>query len=211
MGRQQHWESVYQSKTDAEVSWTEADPVTSLSLIREACRAGRVIDVGGGTSALAERLLDAGYSVAVLDISATALSRARARLGGRGDGVEWIVADVTKNPELGTFDVWHDRAVFHFLTDAKGRAAYVDLMSRTIAPGGHVVMATFAPDGPEKCSGLPVRRYDGPSLAAELGAGFRLVKSTAETHHTPWGKPQQFTFTLFQRVAISPPSTRDPL
>jgi SAM-dependent methyltransferase len=196
-----HWESVYQSKNDTEVSWTQADPATSVSLIREARRApGRVIDVGGGTSALAGRLLDLGYSVAVLDVSPTALSRAHERLGPRGDGVEWIVADVTKNPDLGTFDVWHDRAVFHFLTEAADRAAYAGLLSRSVPVGGHAVIATFAPDGPEKCSGLPVRRYDAKGLAGALGADFELRKSVSQTHHTPWGKPQSFQYSLFRRV-----------
>ena len=203
MSRKEHWDSVYASKGDADVSWTETNPRTSLSLINEARPAGgaaRIIDVGGGTSVLADRLLDAGYTVAVLDISAAALAKARTHLGARADQVRWIVADVTADPELVTFDVWHDRAVFHFLTEPAGRAAYVALLSRTVPVGGHVIIATFAPDGPQQCSGLPVQRYDGQRLAAELGEGFDLLKSAPETHLTPWGKPQSFQYSVFRRV-----------
>jgi SAM-dependent methyltransferase len=195
-----HWESVYQTKGDREVSWTQADPQLSLSLISEAQRGGgSVIDVGGGASVLVGRLLNVGYSVAVLDISRASLERSAAKLGARSDKVRWIVADVTAAPDLGVFDVWHDRAVFHFLTQAVQRAAYVALMSRSIRFGGHAIIATFAPDGPDQCSGLPVRRYDAALLSAELGEGFRLVKSVPEIHHTPWGKPQSFQYSLFER------------
>lgn len=194
----QHWEAIYASKSDAELSWTQPDPALSLSLIGEVCPAGgSVIDIGGGSSGLAARLRDGGYSVTVLEISEAALQRARQQIGPRAEHVRWITADVTKCPNLGRFDVWHDRAVFHFLTDAAGRASYVDLLSRTIPPGGHAVIATFALDGPEKCSGLPVCRYDGRSLAEELGPGFRLLKTVAERHRTPWGAPQSFQYSVF--------------
>jgi SAM-dependent methyltransferase len=213
MGTAGHWDSVYGSKGDAEVSWTEAEPARSLALIAEACpsrprgagsdavRRARVIDVGGGTSRLAERLLDVGYAVTVLDVSAAALARAREYLGAREDDVQWVVADVTCNPHLdGTFDVWHDRAVFHFLTDPADRAAYAALLARSLAPGGHAIIATFAPEGPERCSGLPVRRYDGPALAAEFaGVGFMLVKTVPHVHVTPWGKPQAFQYSVLRR------------
>jgi len=195
-----HWENVYTSKSDEELSWTQAEPATSLALIAEACSADSVIDVGGGTSLLAERLLDQGYAVTVLDISQAAIDRARKRLGDRATQVDWIVADVTAGPDLGTFDVWHDRAVFHFLTAPADRAAYVALLARTVPVGGHAVIATFALDGPEKCSGLEVRRYDGNSLAAELGPRFRLMKSVPEMHRTPWNAPQSFQYSLFKRV-----------
>jgi 2-polyprenyl-3-methyl-5-hydroxy-6-metoxy-1,4-benzoquinol methylase len=198
--RKEHWESVYQAKAEAQVSWTQPEPRLSLSLIREVCPRGRVIDVGGGTSVLAETLAEAGYSVAVLDISEAALDRARKRLGTRADRVDWIVADVTAAPDLGAFDVWHDRALFHFLTEPADRAAYVALLSRTIPVGGHAIIATFALDGPQTCSGLPVQRYDGQSLSSELGAGFELVTSVAEMHITPWGKPQSFQYSGFRRV-----------
>ena len=144
----EHWETVYASKSDAELSWTQAEPLTSLSLIEEVCAAGRVIDVGGGVSVLAERLLERGYSVTVLDISQTALERARKRLGDRANEIHWMVADVTANPDLGFCDVWHDRAVFHFLIAAAERAAYTALLARTVPVGGHAVIATFALDGP---------------------------------------------------------------
>jgi SAM-dependent methyltransferase len=195
-----HWESVYASKGDADLSWTQPEQALSLSLIREACPTGRVIDVGSGTSVLPDRLLDAGYAVAVLDISAQALSRSRARLAHRADSVQWIVADVTADNDFGVFDVWHDRAVFHFLTEPAQRATYVRLLSRSLPPGGYAVIATFAPDGPEKCSGLPVRRYDGVGLASELGGAFRLLNMVPETHLTPWGKPQSFQYSVFRHV-----------
>jgi SAM-dependent methyltransferase len=195
-----HWESVYTSKSDAELSWTQAEPTTSLALIAEVCPAGRVIDMGGGTSLVAERLLDRGYAVTVLDISQAAIDRACQRLGARGREVGWMVADVTAGPDLGTVDAWHDRAVFHFLTAAEDRAAYAALLARTVPAGGHAVIATFALDGPGKCSGLEVRRYDGRALAAELGPGFRLLKSVPELHHTPWGTAQSFQYSVFERV-----------
>jgi SAM-dependent methyltransferase len=195
-----HWETVYTSKGDAELSWTQAEPAASVALIEEVCPAGRVIDVGGGTSLLAARLLDRGYTVTVLDISQAAIDRARQRLGARAGEVGWVVADVTAAPDLGTFDVWHDRAVFHFLTAPADRAAYAALLARTVPAGGHAVIATFALDGPEKCSGLEVRRYDGLALAAELGRQFRLVKSVPELHRTPWNVPQSFQYSLFERV-----------
>ncbi len=196
----QHWESVYASKPDAELSWTQPDPTTSLSLIAEACPAGSVIDVGGGTSPLASRLLDRGYSVTVLDISPTAIGRAREHLGPKADQVKWVVADVTTKPDLGIFDVWHDRAVFHFLTEQAGRDSYRELLSRTLPLGGHAIIATFAPDGPQKCSGLEIRQYDGPTLAVELGEQFKLLKTVPEVHSTPWGQPQAFQYSLFRRI-----------
>ena len=200
MSRTEHWDSVYASRTDDEVSWTQHDPTLSLALIREVCPAGRIIDVGGGTSVLSERLLDEGHSVAVLDISTTALVRAKQRLGARANRVRWIVADITGEPDLETVDVWHDRAVFHFLTDPADRAAYRRLLSRTVPPGGYVIIATFALDGPDKCSGLPVHRYDPPQLIAELGEEFEFLKSVPEIHHTPWGKAQSFQYSAFRRI-----------
>jgi 2-polyprenyl-3-methyl-5-hydroxy-6-metoxy-1,4-benzoquinol methylase len=200
MKPQEHWDTVYASKSDAELSWTQVEPATSLVLIGEACAADSVIDVGGGTSLLAERLVDRGYAVTVLDISHAAIDRARQRLGTRASEVDWIVADVTAGPDLGTFDVWHDRAVFHFLITPPDRAAYVALLAQTLTVGGHAVIATFALDGPEKCSGLEVRRYDGSALAAELGPRFRLIKSVPELHRTPWNAAQLFQYSVFERV-----------
>jgi 2-polyprenyl-3-methyl-5-hydroxy-6-metoxy-1,4-benzoquinol methylase len=197
---QEHWDSIYASEGGRGLSWTQHEPRMSLSLIGEVCPAGRVIDVGGGTSPLAERLLDRGYSVTVLDISQTAIDRARNRLGARASQIHWIVADVTALRDLGSFDVWHDRAVFHFLTALSDRRAYAATAARTVPAGGHAVIATFALDGPEKCSGLEVRRYGGRALAAELGPQFDLLKSVPEMHRTPWGAQQSFQYSIFRRV-----------
>ena len=195
-----HWENVYTSKSDEELSWTLAEPATSLALIAEVCPAGRVIDVGGGTSLLAARLIERGYAITLFDISQAAIDRARQRLADRASEVRGMVADVTASPDLGIFDVWHDRAVFHFLTASQDRAAYTALLARTVPIGGHAVIATFALDGPEKCSGLEVRRYDGHALAAEFGPRFRLLKSVPELRRTPWNALQSFQYSLFERV-----------
>ena len=200
MNAQEHWESAYVSKGDLDLSWTQAEPRISLSLIGEVCSAGSVIDVGGGTSLLAARLLDRGYTVTVLDISQTAIDRAKSGLGVRASQIRWIVSDLTAAPDLGHFDVWHDRAVFHFLITPGDRAAYIALLARTVAVGGHAVIATFALDGPEQCSGLEVRRYDGGSLAAELGLQFEFLHSIPETHVTAWGARQSFQYSVFRRI-----------
>jgi trans-aconitate methyltransferase len=200
MNTKEHWETAYKSKGDQELSWAQSKPAISLALITEVCPNGRVIDVGGGAAILSARLLDRGYTVAVLDISQTAIDRAQRQLGDRATQIQWIVADVTANPDLGTFDLWHDRAVFHFLTTVSERTAYTDLLARTVPVGRHAVIATFALDGPERCSGLEVRRYDGPALAAELGQRFALLKSVPETHVTPSGARQSFQYSLFRRV-----------
>jgi len=148
-----------------------------------------------------DRLLDLPFErIAVLDISQIALSRARSRLGERARRVEWVVADVTEIPDVGTFDVWHDRAVFHFLTDAADRKNYVKLARRTIPAGGHLIIASFADDGPKRCSGLDVCRYNAASISSELGEGFSLVKDARETHTTPWDTPQAFFYGVFRRV-----------
>ena len=203
--RKERWEAVYTAKSDAELSWTQPEPATSLALIEEVCPAGqapakKVIDVGGGTSLLAGRLLDRGYAVTVLDISQAAIDRARRGLGARASEVRWMVADVTAGPELGTFDVWHDRAVFHFLTAAADRAAYAALLARTVPVDGHAVIATFALDGPERCSGLPVARYSPETLADELGSDFALVDARPYAHVTPWGAVQSFQYSRFRRL-----------
>lgn len=202
MDRKAHWDGVYASKSDTEVSWYQARPALSLTLIGEICpHKGRVIDVGGGASVLVDRLLDAGFDQpAVLDVSETALARAKARLGQASRRVQWIVADVTKARDIGRFDVWHDRAVFHFLAAPQERRAYVELATRTLSPGGHVVLSTFALDGPMRCSGLDVCRYDAASVSAELDQAFELVKESAETHITPAGQPQSFFYGVFRRV-----------
>lgn len=200
--RHNHWDGVYRTKGDQEVSWHQDEPTTSLDLIREVARPGAsVIDIGGGSSVLAGRLLESGFhELAVLDISETALERARVRIAKGQDRVRWIIADVTATQDVGQFDVWHDRAVFHFLTDPEERSRYVSLVMRTIPVGGRIVIGTFALDGPEKCSGLPVRRYDSCSLAAEFGTPFVLNKILSEQHITPWGKPQSFLYVVLSRV-----------
>ena len=200
--RKEHWEAVYQSKGETEVSWYQTEPHLSLELITSVAptRDGRIIDVGGGASVLVDRLLDIPFKeIAVLDISETAPGKARARLGERAKRVRWVVAEVTEAPDLGTFDIWHDRAVFHFLTDAADRRKYVALARQTVPRGGHLIVASFADDGPKRCSDLNVCRYNAETMAAELGEGFSLVREAAETHTTPWGSTQSFFYGVFQR------------
>jgi ubiquinone/menaquinone biosynthesis C-methylase UbiE len=197
-----HWDNIYSTKGERGVSWYQAEPQRSLAWIRSIApeRGGRIIDVGGGASVLVDRLLDLSFEkVAVLDISETALSQSRARLGDRSARVEWIVADVTETRDIGRFDIWHDRAVFHFLTDAHDRTRYVELARRTLPEGGHLIIATFAEDGPKRCSDLDVCRYDAETMAVELGRGFSLVDEARETHETPWGSPQAFWYGIFRR------------
>lgn len=202
MTRKDYWESIYTAKASEEVSWFEISPTISLDLINLVSPAPRsVIDVGGGQSFLVDRLLDAEFEkVAVLDISSVALDRTKLRLGDRATRVEWIVADVATVAEVGPFDLWHDRAVFHFLTNPQEREAYLDLAAKSIPFGGHLVMGTFALDGPEKCSGLPVCRYDVDLLTKTLGSRFNLIHQRRYVHTTPSGKPQSFLFGVFQRA-----------
>ena len=208
MNRKDHWEQVYQTKAPDDVSWFQTRPAISLKLI-ESSGVGKdagVIDVGGGASVLVDFLLDAGFSkLAVLDLSAAALEHARRRLGKRADSVEWLEADVTTFEPPRRFGLWHDRAVFHFLTDKADRQKYVETLKRTLTSNGHVIIATFAIDGPLKCSGLDVARHDAPSISAELGAGFRLVEQVDETHTTPWGTEQKFSYFRFARNAAARP------
>ena len=199
-----HWEHVYQSKTTDEVSWYKPHLDVSLRLIDEAApdRGSAIIDVGGGEATLVDDLVARGYSdVTVLDISQAAIEVAKARLGSSAASVHWITSDITGvELEAARYDLWHDRAVFHFLTNAKDRAAYVRQVARAVKVGGHVIVATFGPEGPEKCSGLDVVRYDAGGLHGEFGAKFRLLDSVTEHHETPWGTPQQFMY-CFCRVA----------
>ena len=204
MDRKAHWEQLYAAKGERDVSWFQAEPALSLELIQAASSArGRVIDVGGGASVLVDRLLDLGFGhVAVLDISWAALEKARVRLGKRADAVRWIEADVTAVEDVGEFDVWHDRAVFHFLTEPGDQRRYVELARRSIPPGGHLIIATFAPEGPPRCSGLEVCRYDARSLAAALGDAFALAREAAEAQVTPWGSTQAFFYVVFRRQPV---------
>lgn len=200
--RSAHWENVYATKGEAEVSWFQDSPAISLEMIRAVSpdHDAAIIDIGGGASRLVDALLQGGYrDVAVLDLSANALDIVKRRIGQAASTIDWIVADATTWQPAKTYDVWHDRAAFHFLTDPPDRAAYVERLRSAVAPGGHVIIATFAPDGPEKCSGLPVQRHDSTSLAAELGPEFELVETRSETHHTPWHSTQAFQFSRFRR------------
>jgi SAM-dependent methyltransferase len=202
MPRKDHWDAVYTTKASDEVSWYEVDPTISLDLIQQVSSPPKsVIDVGGGQSFLVDRLLDSGIDkVAVLDISSVALARTKERIGERAAEVKWIEADVTSMSEVGSFDLWHDRAVFHFLNEPKDREAYLELAAKTIPMGGHMIIGTFASDGPEKCSGLPVCRYDAESMASTLGKRFTMVHQQRYLHTTPSGKEQHFFFGVFQRV-----------
>ncbi|QOG22277.1 MULTISPECIES: class I SAM-dependent methyltransferase [Bradyrhizobium] len=202
--RTTHWQSVYATKGETEVSWFQASPTISLEMIRAAApdHDAAIIDIGGGASRLVDALLRDGYrDLAVLDLSADALDATKKRIGAAASTVDWIVADATTWRPMKTYDVWHDRAAFHFLTDPHDRAAYVERLRTAVKPEGHVIIATFAPDGPEKCSGLPVQRHDSASLAAELGPEFALVETRRETHHTPWDSTQAFQFSRFRRLA----------
>ena len=193
-----HWENVYRNKEFDAVSWYAPHLSESLRLIQELCpdSTASVIDIGGGESTLVDDLLRSNYlDVSVLDISATAIDFTRQRLGPKAQDVSWRVGDITQY-DFGSkqFDLWHDRAVFHFLTEPSARRAYVELVRRSVKPGGHVLMATFGPDGPLKCSGLDVVRYDDQSLHYEFGEGFQMLGSEIAEHNTPMGTRQQFLY-----------------
>jgi 2-polyprenyl-3-methyl-5-hydroxy-6-metoxy-1,4-benzoquinol methylase len=197
-----HWEQVYRSKLPTDVSWYQTHPSLSLKLI-EATGIDKqqpIIDVGGGASVLVDSLLEAGFQqLAVLDISAAAIRYAQQRLGARAAEVEWFETDVTQFAPPHRFVLWHDRAVFHFLTEATTRQDYVRVLQETLTADGHLIIATFAVDGPPKCSGLDVVRYDAKKLCAELGPGFALLETRDETHVTPWQTEQRFTYFRFRR------------
>ena len=198
MNTAEHWEKVYGSKAPDQVSWFRAHLETSLALIERAAadRSASIIDVGGGASSLVDDLVARGYwNMTVLDISQAALDVAKLRLGDAGKSIHWLVADVTEaNLPAHSFDVWHDRAVFHFLTQPEQRTAYVQNVAMAVKPGGHVIVSTFGPEGPTKCSGLDVMRYDSDALHDEFGGRFRLVESSKELHDTPFGTTQQFLY-----------------
>jgi 2-polyprenyl-3-methyl-5-hydroxy-6-metoxy-1,4-benzoquinol methylase len=201
--RQAHWENVYQTKGEREVSWFQESPAISLDLIRATGvkMDASIIDIGGGASRLADALLDAGFqAITILDLSEKALLTSKARLGEQSAKVKWVAADVTVWQPSEIYDVWHDRAAFHFLTDPRDRAAYAERVLRAVRPGGHVIIGTFAPDGPERCSGLPVVRYDAASLGNILGPSFELVESRNHAHQTSTGTIQRFQFSRFRRL-----------
>lgn len=201
MERQTHWDNVYSQRLPSELSWYQAHPEVSLRLIA-ASGVGKdaaLIDIGGGASLLVDKLVEAGYAnVAVLDISAAAIKAAQTRLGARAAAVRWLARDVTAFAPLEKYALWHDRAVFHFLTEAADRRDYLAAAASALAPGGQMIVATFAPDGPEKCSGLPVVRYDAAGLAREVGEDYELLESCGETHVTPGGGKQSFSYCRFR-------------
>lgn len=197
---QAHWEEIYRRYDPTAVSWYQPEPRLSLDLIRRVAPdpASPIIDVGGGASTLVDGLLDAGYrSVTVLDLAPAALTISQHRLGERAEQVTWIAGSLLDAPLLpSAYAVWHDRAVFHFLTAANDRARYVAQARRAVRPGGHVIVASFGPDGPTRCSGLDVVRYSAEAMHAEFGAGFELLDSVREVHQTPSGRAQEFTWCL---------------
>jgi SAM-dependent methyltransferase len=200
--RKAHWEGVYTTKGEDEVSWFQENPSLSLELIGLARPTAQsaIIDIGGGASRLVDRLVARGFRrVTVLDISSASLEVAKARLGDQADRVQWIAADVTEWRPTQSFDIWHDRAAFHFLTEPADRAAYIACLRQAVPSGGHAIIGTFAIDGPEKCSGLPVCRYDEAGLADELGKGFELTATRRQDHATPWNSKQRFQFCVFRR------------
>jgi SAM-dependent methyltransferase len=205
-----HWAEVYEQNLPEEVSWYEEQPARSIELVR-ACRIALdapIIDIGGGTAGLAAALVAEGYSdVTVADISASALHRAEERAGALADRIKFVLADVRDHDFDNSVAIWHDRAVFHFMVSEGDRAGYLSTLRKTLRPGGHLLIATFGPEGPERCSGLPTCRYDAATLAAALGTDFRDVASGIEVHRTPAGTPQEFLFAHFLRTGESQAAT----
>lgn len=200
--RQAHWQRVYTSKEENQLSWHEDAPALSLALLGEAGLRPEmaVVDIGGGTSRLVDALVARKQThVTVLDLSPAALETAKKRLAGAGN-VEWVAGDVTEWQPKRPYDLWHDRAAFHFLTAPEDQRAYMRVMARALKTGGRAVIGTFALDGPEKCSGLPVARHDAASLRAVLGEGFSLISTRRNEHTTPWGAVQQFQFGTFEKL-----------
>ncbi|MFY9896541.1 MAG: class I SAM-dependent methyltransferase [Xanthobacteraceae bacterium] len=201
--RQAHWRKVYKEKGEKQVSWFQEKPAISLELIHGigVKQNSAIIDIGGGASRLVDVLIRDGYrDLTVLDLSDDAVAITRSRLAERAVLVKWIVADMTEWEPSREYDLWHDRAAFHFLTEAADRAAYLDRLTQAIGPGGHAIIGTFAIDGPERCSGLPVMRYDATLLSAALGRAFALIGTRRHDHTTPAGGVQQFLFSVFRRV-----------
>ena len=197
-----HWEQVYSTRPAETLSWFQVAPEPSLDAILGLAptKETPIIDVGGGASGLVDALIDRGFAdVSVLDISAAALAQAQGRLGAAAAQVRWTVADVTRWTPPRIYRIWHDRAVFHFLTEPEQRAAYRRALEVGLAPGGFAILGTFAPEGPERCSGLPVSRYDADRLAAELGPEFRLLRDWRETHRTPGDTRQLFQWCVLRR------------
>jgi len=197
-----HWEQVWADTAHDETSWYTPEPEVSLELIDaiDPPRDARVLDVGGGASTLVDHLLDHGLSnVSVLDVAESALEKARKRLGERSARVNWIVGHVLEAPIESGVDIWHDRAVFHFLTEPEDRQAYADQLERCLSPDGHAIVATFSPEGPDRCSGLDVQRWAAPALANELGEVVELFDRHRTVHTTPWGAEQSFEHALLRK------------
>jgi SAM-dependent methyltransferase len=206
-GRKQHWENVYQNKSPHEVSWFQAVPELSLRLMSSAGVGldEPVIDVGGGASKLVDALYDAGYSdISVLDVSSAALVHAQNRLGNKANNINWYEQDITHFVPPKQFALWHDRAVFHFLTHQADRDSYIAVLKKALKPGGHLIIMAFATDGPVKCSGLEIVQYDTTKLINALGPGFDLVEDGYEIHKTPVGNQQKFAYFMFSRTPDIP-------
>ena len=200
--RKDHWERVYQKQAPTEVGWYQAYPETSLKLINNTAvgHNSRIIDVGGGTSKLSEHLLDQGYKeLTVLDISNNSIKKARLQLGEKSSRIDWIEGDVTRYGFKEHYDVWHDRAVFHFLTKIEDRKGYVNSLDQALKLNGHLIIAAFSLEAPPKCSGLSVVRYSPESLQNELGDNFNLVETLVEDHATPSGVKQNFIYCRFMK------------
>jgi 2-polyprenyl-3-methyl-5-hydroxy-6-metoxy-1,4-benzoquinol methylase len=200
-----HWEKIFGRKSSSEVSWYKPHLNISLQLIERSGidKSASIIDIGGGDSALVDDLLEAGYAnVTVLDISQAALDRARMRLGDRAGTVTWLNTDITQ-AELPakSYDLWHDRAMLHFLINPDARSAYINLCKQAVKPGGSIIIATFADDGPEQCSGLPTMRYSSEELQQQFGSSFHLIEIVPEMHITPHGKQQSFVYCLLKKRA----------
>lgn len=201
--QQAHWQNVYTAKDEGTVSWFQERADISLDLIRATGMntTASIIDIGGGAARLVDTLLEEGFkTITVLDLSERALAKSKARLGAKAALVQWVVTDITTWQPSQTYDVWHDRAALHFLTDPKDQAAYAERVSRAVSNGGHVIIGTFAPDGPERCSDLPVVRHDAATLGELLGHSFQLIESRPHDHRTPAGAIQRFQFSRFQRI-----------
>lgn len=201
MDRRAHWDHVYETKPLDTVSWYQRYPQRSVQQVQKYARPSQsVLDVGAGASYLIDALLGAGYAnLIALDVSPTALERVKSRLGARATEVRWVVGDVSGSPELPTVDLWHDRATLHFLTTRHEQVAYAKLAAKTVKAGGHLAIAAFAPDGPERCSGLDVQRHSGASLSKLFGTDFELLEENRDSHSTPAGAEQIFCWTVFRR------------
>lgn len=202
MDRKSHWENVYANRSPEEVGWFQLEPTLSIELItrEELSTDATIIDVGGGASTLGQRLFDTGYTnLSILDISAIALNHAQESFGDSASKVQWIETDVTEFSSSSTYDVWHDRAVFHFLTEAEDRAKYVDVVNNALNVGGYLIIAAFAIDGPEKCSGIEIMQHNLDTLTQTFGDGYRLLEQRPEVHTTPDGEEQEFNYFRFIR------------